>query len=160
MAKVLDPLVPELLRDLRERTSQQFIYEDPWHGYVPYDGAPTEYQISPPVPFAELDHRDKADVIETFIPWGNYQAKGLDWRDQRAIEKNVIDGKPPEKWLEGTSFLDPALRAERREKLIEETFELSWEIGYAHFLAENFHRPDPALARLNPPERETFLRQW
>jgi hypothetical protein len=160
MTKIIDPIVPELLRDLRELTSRQFIYEDPWHGFVPYDGTATEYHIGPAVPFAELGRRDKADVIDSFIHWNRFQEKGLDWRDQRAIENNVIEGKPSQKWLEGASFLDPALRAERREKLIEETFELSREIGYAHFLAENFHRPDPALTRLNPPEREAFLRQW
>lgn len=35
MAKVIDPIVHELLREIRELTSQQFIYEDPWHGFVP-----------------------------------------------------------------------------------------------------------------------------
>jgi len=67
MAKIIDPIVHELLRGLRELTSRQFIYEDPWRGFVPYDGAPAEYQIGPPLPFAELDRRDKADVIDSFI---------------------------------------------------------------------------------------------
>ena len=159
MAEIIHPYVHELLRDLRELTNRQFIYEDPWHGFVPYDGAPTEYQIGPAFPFAELGRRDKADVLE-FINWEHYREKGLDWRDQNAVENNVVNGKPPTKWLQGTSFLDPALRAERREQLIQETFELSREIGYAHFLAENFDRPDPALVRLNPEERKAFLRQW
>jgi hypothetical protein len=160
MAEVIDPIVHELLRDLRALTRRQFIYEDPWHGFVPYDGAPTEYQIGPPFPFSELGRRDKADVIDSFIHWNRYREKGLDWRDQNAIQNNVLDGKPPRKWLEDTSVLDPALRAERREELIAETFELSREIGYAHFLAENFDRPDPALVRLGPEERKTFLREW
>jgi hypothetical protein len=160
MAKVIDPIAHELLREIRELTGRQFIYEDPWHGFVPYDGAATEYQIGPPLPFGELGRRDKADVIDSFIHWNRYQEKGLDWLDQNAIENNVIEGKPPQKWLEGTSFLDPALLAERREELIRETFELSREIGYAHFRAENFDRHDPALVRLNPQEREAFLRQW
>lgn len=160
MTKVVDPLVTELLRDLHALTSQQFIYEDPWHGYVPYDGASTEYQSGPPLPFAHLDRRDKADIIDSFISWDHYHKMGLDWRDQRAIENNILEGKPTHQWLEGTSFRDSALHTERREELVRETFELSREIGYARFLAENFHRPDPALTRLNPPEREAFLRQW
>jgi hypothetical protein len=160
MAKVIDPIVHELLRDLRALTSQQFIYEDPWHGFVPYDGAPAEYQIGPPHPFSALDRRDKADVLASFISWKHYSDKSVYWRDQDAIQNNVLDGKPPHKWLEGTSFLDPALQAQRREELIQETFKLSQEIGYAHFRAENFDRPDPARVRLNPQERETFLRQW
>jgi hypothetical protein len=159
MAKVIDPIVHELLREIRELTSRQFVYEDYWCGMVPFDGELTELQTGPPVPFAELGRRDKADVLE-FISWDHYQEKGLDWLDQNAIESNVIEGKPPQKWLEGTSFLDPALLAERREELIRETFELSREIGYAHFRAENFDRPDSALVRLNPQEREAFLRQW
>jgi len=160
MAKVIPSYVHELLRDLRELTTRQFIYEDPWYGYVPMDDAPTEYQIGPPVPFADLGRRDKADVIDSFISWDHYHEKGLDWRDKAAIENNALDGKPPQKWLEGTSFLDPSLRAQRREELIQETFELSRQIGFAHFLAENFDRPDPALVRLNPEERKAFLRQW
>lgn len=160
MAEIIGPYVHELLRDLRELTRQQFIYDDFCHGYVPKDGNPADYQIGPPLPFSALDRRDKADIIDSFISWDHYGEKGLDWRDQSAIENNVIEGKPPQKWLEGVSFLDPSLRAQRREELIQETFELSREIGYAHFLAENFDRPDPELVRLNPEERRAFLRQW
>ncbi len=50
--------------------------------------------------------------------------------------------------------------AKLREELIRETFELSREIGYRHFLAENFDRPDPVLVKLNPEERTAFLRDW
>jgi hypothetical protein len=48
----------------------------------------------------------------------------------------------------------------KRETLILETFELSREIGYRHFLAENLHRPDPVLSQLNIEEREAFLRTY
>jgi hypothetical protein len=49
---------------------------------------------------------------------------------------------------------------ESRKKLILEAFELSREIGYQKFLADNFDRPDPALLKLNPGERTAFLREW
>jgi hypothetical protein len=160
MAKVIDPVVHELLRQIRDLTSQQFIYEDPWHGFVPLDGSPTECQIGPAFPFAELGRRDRADVILSLIAWKHYDDQGLDWRDQQAIADNVIEGRPPHRWLEGTSFHDTVLRAERRDGLIQETFELSRKIGFAHFLAENFNRPDPVLVRLGPEEREVFLRDW
>ena len=160
MAEIIDPCVYELLRDLRELTREQFIYDDFCHGYVPKDGNPADYQIGPPLPYSSLDRREKTDVIYEFISWKQYENRGLDWRDRKSIFDNVINDKPPEKWLEGTSFLDPSLRAQRREELIQETFKLSQEIGYAHFRAENFDRPDPALILLNPQERETFLRQW
>jgi hypothetical protein len=159
MAKVIDSIVHELLRELRALTSRQFIYEDPWHGYVPLDGAPGEYQIGPPLPFPALGGRDRADVLG-FIGWDYYAEKGLDGRDQDAIRNNVVSGLPPHRWLEGTSFLAPSAGEPTREELIRETFELSREIGYAHFLAENVDRPDPALVRLGRTEREAFLRQW
>jgi len=47
-----------------------------------------------------------------------------------------------------------------REKLVLEAFELSREIGYQRFLAENFHRADPVLTALKPEERKAFLRNW
>ncbi len=125
-----------------------------------YDGKLTEYQTGPPQPFDELHWRDKADVLREFIDWKHYGDKGLDYFDHKAIFDNVLGGKPPEKWLEGTSFLGPDLREQKREELIQETFELSRQVGYAHFRAENFDRPDPALVRLGPEEREAFLRQW
>src|SRR5262249_53350374 len=104
--------------------------------------------------------RDKADVIDSFIHWDHFSREGLDRGDQNAIRSNVAEGKPPQKWLEGTSFLEPTRRAEMREELIRETFELSREIGYVHFLAQNFDRPDPTLVRLVPEERKEFLRNW
>ncbi len=159
MTQVIDPAVPELLRDLRELTGRTFVCKDPRHGYVPCDGAPGEYQIGPPVPFAELDRRDKLDVLG-FIGWDRYGKRGLHWRDRLAIRDNVVEGKPRHRWLEGTSFCDPAVKAHIREELIEQTFELSREIGFVRFLAENVHRSDPALLRLAPEEREAFLREW
>lgn len=47
-----------------------------------------------------------------------------------------------------------------RETLILETFELSREVGFQHFLKENFNRPDPVLMKLAPEERKAFLRDW
>ena len=158
MAKLIPSYVHELLRDIRELTGRQFVYEDLWCGIVPFDGNLTELQTGPPVPFADLTWREQADVLREFIHWNRYPEAA--WDDGYRIRDNIAAGKPPGKWLEGTSFLDPALQVQRREEMIRETFELSREIGYAQFRAENFDRPDPALVRLNPEERETFLRQW
>ncbi|HEY7328608.1 MAG TPA: DUF4313 domain-containing protein [Gemmataceae bacterium] len=160
MAEVIDPIVSDLLRDLRALTGRRFVYEDLWCGMVPFDGELTELQTGPPVPFAELTWRERADVLREFIPWDHYAKQGLDSRDQEAMRNNVMDGKPSQKWLEDTSFVDPSLRVQRRQEMIQETFELSREIGYHHFLAENFDRPDPVLVRLGPEERKAFLRQW
>ncbi len=159
MDKVIDPIAHELLRDIRELTSRQFTYDARLHVYVPMDGAPTDCPIGPSLSFADLARRDKADVL-IFVMWEHYGENGLDGRDLYAIWNNVTEGLPPHRWLEGTSFVEPSIRAEIREELIKETFELSREIGYAHFLAEDFGRPDPTLVRLGREEREAFLRQW
>jgi hypothetical protein len=54
---------------------------------------PTEYQIGPPLKFAELGYRDGADVLREFIYWKRYEDKGLDWFDQNAIFDNVLGGQ-------------------------------------------------------------------
>jgi hypothetical protein len=47
-----------------------------------------------------------------------------------------------------------------RDELIRETFELSHELGFQHFLVKNVNRDDPVLAKMNPEERTAFLRKW
>ena len=163
MAEIIDPYVHELLRDLRELTNRQFIYEDPWHGFVPYDGAPTEYQLGPPVPFAALDRRDKADVLE-FISWDHYREKGLDWRDQNAIENNVIEGKPREQWLDGTS-----LDNQGREKSLSElkdhgksgnrTSDAEWEAFVELMMKDGFNWPAKPDELTRPGPEETPLQR-
>lgn len=66
----------ELLRDLLELTSRQFVYEDGWCGMVPFDGELTELQSGPPVPFAELTWREQADVL-LIHPLGPLSRPGL-----------------------------------------------------------------------------------
>jgi hypothetical protein len=96
----------ELLRDIEKLTSRQFVYEDGWCGMVPAGDALTELQTGPPERFADLHWRDQADILRSFIDWDRYSEQGLDWRDRDAIQRNVRDGQPPERWLEGTSFLE------------------------------------------------------
>lgn len=92
----------ELLRDLLELTSRQFVYEDGWCGMVPFDGELTELQSGPPVPFAELTWREQADVLRSFIPWSRYPE--ATWDDEYTIRQNIAAGKRPEQWLEGTKL--------------------------------------------------------
>jgi hypothetical protein len=92
----------QLLRDLKELTSRQFVYEDGWCGMVPFDGKLGEWQTGPPVPFAELTWREQADVLREFIHWDHYPER--DWDDHYRIRDNIAGGKPPEEWLEGTSL--------------------------------------------------------
>jgi hypothetical protein len=92
----------QLLRDIQELTSRQFVYEDLWCGMVPFDGKLTELQTGPPVPFAELTWREQADVLREFIHWDRYPERA--WDDEYRIQENIAAGKRPEQWLEGTSL--------------------------------------------------------
>jgi hypothetical protein len=92
----------QLLRDIQELTSRQFVYEDLWCGMVPFDGKLTELQSGPPVPFAELIWREQADVLRSFIHWDRYPERA--WDDEYRISDNIAAGKRPEQWLEGTSL--------------------------------------------------------
>jgi hypothetical protein len=105
-----DPVIRELLRDIQELTSRQFVYDTRWGGFVPAGGALSERQTGPPAPFADLHWQDKADVLRNFISWDHYRQHGLDWRDHATIEYNVACCKPPDRWLEGTSFHEPSQR--------------------------------------------------
>lgn len=92
----------QLLRDIQELTSLQFVYEDGWCGMVPFHRKLTEIQHGPPVPFAELDWREQADVLRSFIHWDRYPERA--WNAEYTIRKNIAAGKPPEEWLEGTAL--------------------------------------------------------
>jgi hypothetical protein len=95
------------------------------------------------------------------------------WQEQTAKQSNAVLEKEIRECREAIASL--ALTREEtneeragrsqppnrtREQLVLETFELSREIGYQHFLAKNFNRDDPALTRLNPEVRTAFLRNW
>jgi hypothetical protein len=90
----------QLLRDIQELTSREFVYEDLWCGMVPFHGELTELQTGPPIPFAELTWREQADVLREFIHWDRYPERA--WDDEYTIRDNVSAGKGPEQWLEGT----------------------------------------------------------
>jgi hypothetical protein len=92
----------ELLRDLQKLASREFVYEDGWCGMVPFNGKLGELQTGPPVPFADLHWRDQADVLRDLIDWSQYPERA--WDDEYVIKDNIVAGKRPEQWLEGTSL--------------------------------------------------------
>jgi hypothetical protein len=101
---------------------------------------------------------DEAEMKEHREAW-NRHTEARDWQWWLNHVKDTPDAKLREEIAECKAEI-AAIRTEAREKPTRETFELSREVGYAHFLAENFHRPDPALVRLGPEERKEFLREW
>ncbi len=100
--QLVEAVERQLLRDLRDLTSRNFVYEDGWCGMVPFHGKLTELQTGPPVPFAELTWREQADVLRSFIHWERYPERA--WDDEYRIRENIAAGKPPQEWLEGTSL--------------------------------------------------------
>jgi hypothetical protein len=143
-----------------EAVTKSRFYEDPDPMFSPVEMFRMPAGKPGGEPFAALSGREKLQVLGYYTHWEDYQKRGLGFKDIDQGFNNAVDGKPREKWLEGTSFVEPPRMTETREKLIRESFELSREVGYAQFLAENFDRPDPALQRLGPEERKAFLRQW
>ncbi len=92
----------QLIAEIKEMTSREFVYEDGWCGMVSFGGELTEMQTGPPALFDELARREQADVLDSFIQWGNYPERA--WNDHYAIVDNIEAGKAPEQWLEGTSI--------------------------------------------------------
>jgi hypothetical protein len=135
------PLVQGLLRDIQDLTSRQFVYEDGWCGFVPADDALGEWQTGPPVPFADLDWREQADVLSGFINWDRYSGLGLAWNVEYTVSRNISDGKLPDRWLEGTSSVpqpEPAVQAPAAAAELAALFE-EWRADYAAAPREDAH---------------------
>jgi hypothetical protein len=98
----------ELIGDIEKLTSRQFVYDSRFGGLVPAGDALSERQTGPPTPFGELHWQLKANVLRDFVKWDHYDEHGLHWRDHATIEYNVACGKPADRWLEGTSFIEPS----------------------------------------------------
>ena len=110
--KADDPMVQELLNHLHELVSARFV-----DSLVPAAGlafrvedVPTGHgaesfgdDLENAKPFAALTPNQKWDVLESYIDWEHFQEQGLDQGDAEKISHNVR-GKPPDRWLEGTSY--------------------------------------------------------
>lgn len=132
----------QLLHELQELTSRQYVYEDGWCGMVPFDGKLTEMQTGPPVPFADLTWREQADVLRSFIPWDNYPERA--WNDEYRIRENIEAGLPPEAWLKGTSLSQSFhhLADGKTPPPVQREPELTWED--VDKLLLNPHNPEAA----------------
>jgi hypothetical protein len=116
----------ELVRDIQKLISRQFVYDTRWGGFVPVGDALSERQTGPAGPFADIHWQDKANVLRDFIDWDHYEQHGIGWQDHATIEYNVVCGKPAERWLDGTSLVEPNQQmvvAEAEVKSVAEQFE-------------------------------------
>jgi hypothetical protein len=92
----------QLLREIQELTSRQFVYEDGRCVMVPFNGRISELHGGPPVPFAKLTWHEQADVLREFIHWDRYPERAPN--DHYRIQENLEERKPSRSWLEGTSL--------------------------------------------------------
>jgi len=150
----------ELLQDIQKLTSRQFVCDTRWGGFVPAGDGLSERQTGPPVRFAELHWQDKANVLGDFISWDQYSQHGLGWRDHATIEYNVVCGKPPDRWLEGTSFLEGSqqfdeakakaepLGEQFQQMLVQPAHGLEQERGGEILAARMLSPDDPAFHEL------------
>jgi len=53
------------------------------------------------VRFEQLKATAQLEVLRSFVPWSDYEDRGLTDAQAGVVFTNVRDGKPPERWLEG-----------------------------------------------------------
>ncbi len=115
--KVADPMVQELLSGIHELVSTSFVDSlFPAAGLAfradsvatTNDGEVIGDNPQNAMPFAALTRKQKWDVIESYIDWEHFRERGLGYLDAERISSNVRLGKPPDRWLEGTSYMAPA----------------------------------------------------
>jgi hypothetical protein len=158
----IQPSEQQLLRELHELTSRQYVYEDLWCGMVPFDGNLTELQTGPPVAFADLTWREQADVLRSFIAWDHYPERA--WDDDYTIRENIQAGLPLDAWLKGTSLSQSFqhLADGKTPPPVQREPDLTWE-GLPQLLfspdnpqAANADSPDqtPAPADENPGRQD------
>jgi hypothetical protein len=139
----------QLIREIKELTGRQFVYEDGWHGMVPFDGKLGELQTGPPERFADLHWRDQADILREFIHWDRYPER--DWHDEYKIRDNIEAGKPPKAWLEGTSLRQSFqhLAQGQTPPPVQQDLELRWEDLPNLLFGQDHPSPAPAPEKGN-----------
>src|SRR5262249_44762454 len=55
-------------------------------------------------PFAALSGREQFNVLSDYTQWHQYEERGVTFEQVDQVFTNVIDGKPRDRWLEGTTL--------------------------------------------------------
>ena len=110
MLKRGDRAFDELIAQLKEVTALRFV-QDPKPIYSPF------YMVAsgdePSFAFASLNRTDRLKLLAEMIPWREYGREGITAAQQRVIISNVLDGKLPERWLQGVFDPDVQQKAFR-----------------------------------------------
>ncbi len=112
--------ISQMLDDVEAVTRSRF-YEDPEpiaspiEMFMVRDGRTGEV-------FSELSTREKFQVLGDYTQWSDYQKRGIGFEQMDRVYLNVVEGKPREKWLEGTGLdgnavaKDPLAEAQARAR--------------------------------------------
>jgi hypothetical protein len=97
MAKPDHPAWAELVTEIESVVSLSYV-EDP---DAPWGPSYTPSEEEPGFSFDSLNRKDRQNLLAEMVSWRQYECQGISHGQQRIIIANVLDGKPPEKWLEG-----------------------------------------------------------
>jgi hypothetical protein len=97
MLKSGDPLVQELVANLRKAFSGRYAEESIWSS----NDTAVLTESDSGVTFERLKMSAQMDVLNSSVPWDHYKDQGLSDPQAGVIFANVREGKPLERWLEG-----------------------------------------------------------
>jgi hypothetical protein len=117
----------QLLDDVEAVTKSRF-HEDPepWCSDIEMFRIPAGQPGGEP--FAALSAREKLQVLGHYTPWPDYEKRGVSFEQMEQVFANVLDGKPRERWLEGTSQEDLAKSREARQQLMADAHRLAAQL--------------------------------
>jgi hypothetical protein len=127
-----DRIFQELIDHIRWVVGRRYVEDPEALGSPFYTMASGD---EPSFAFASLNRTDRLRLLADMIPWRHYGNEGITADQQRVIISNVLDGKPPERWLQGV-FAPTA-----QEKAFRDLV-----------------RTDPLMDRKHPRERDRFDR--
>jgi len=97
MLKPDDPVFAQLRAALTDVASSRYAEEFLWS----VDDTTVWTTSESGVRFEQLKAAAQVAVLRSFVPWSDYEDRGLTDAQAGVIFTNVRDGKPPERWLEG-----------------------------------------------------------
>src|SRR5437588_798758 len=98
MSRRDEPAFKDLVAEIKALVSSRYV-EDPQSLGRPFYTIATGDE--PSFAFASLNRRDRLELLADMVPWRDYGREGITADQQRVIIANVLDSKPPERWLEG-----------------------------------------------------------
>jgi hypothetical protein len=96
-AKPDHPAWAELVAGIESVLSLKYV-EDP---DAPWGPSYVPSEEEPGFSFESLNRRDRQNVLADMVSWSSYESQGISHAQLRIVIANVLDEKPPEKWLDG-----------------------------------------------------------